>query len=141
MNMKSRSSFCVLVFLTLCGQAQISCGQPADSNAVAVVSGSELGRPRATLSNSETAMADTKRNEEVAAAKMMPVPATAGEAAVLNDGGQRDETRAQRATRINRSIFIVAGSVLGFFVLCRLWLLWQIAQYRKGIARGNSIEN
>lgn len=50
------------------------------------------------------------------------------------------ESHAQHAARINRNLMIATVSILALFVLCRIFLLWQISRARKKQARENLLE-
>lgn len=52
------------------------------------------------------------------------------------------ESRSRQAIRFNRNLLIGTISVLSFFIVCRLVLLWQIARHRKRLPREeNAFEN
>jgi hypothetical protein len=60
-------------------------------------------------------------------------------AAELDDNQfNESETVAEHASRINRNIVVVAGSILTFFIVCRLVLEWQVTNNRRKATFGKA---
>lgn len=140
MNMRAQLSFCALLFVLVNGLAvTVSCGQTADTSAAAIDAASNPDNSAAAAARN-TMVEREKGKGGGNGVELTSAAASASRATTRGDDLQRDETRAQQVARFNRNLFWVAGSILAFFVLCRLWLLWRIAQNRKGIARGGALE-
>lgn len=74
------------------------------------------------------------------AAAELPAQAEAAPAAEPSDVDKQFgdvESRSHRSDRISFNIKVATFVILALFVLCRLWLLWQISRGRKKIAQEN----
>jgi hypothetical protein len=135
--MEYRPTFFALVFLVLCAGEQITMGQPAESNVTSTVTGRRFPAIRST---NEGAVMDVSAAGNASAAHVQTDLEQTPKTAVFDAEDQQEESRAQRVARVNLNLFIVVASICGFFILCRLWLLWLISQYRKSSARDSSFE-
>lgn len=62
------------------------------------------------------------------------------QALAVDESEDGAESQSQRTDRLNRNLLIAAISILTFFVLFRLVLVWQISRNRKKNSQNNLLE-
>lgn len=119
------------------GSAPIEAAREQVVSTQTVEQGASAVRDAAVAANATTnpGGGDGQTNIPVETAPLKPEAYVAASYSLDEPAFTAEESRSRHAARVNRDLWVTCLSILSFFILCRLLLLWQIAWNRKNLPR------